>query len=223
MKKKIAYSIIFTFLLSFTGCQLVFRKAIGFKKEKYSSPNRIKKFANKYGIDSNSINCFQIDVEKYWESIKFLEETNPDLLNDYMQPVQIRLYDEEKLNYGYLYSCNVPSKGIFNIDWQKTGIFNEYPPGIGDKYWGDNLTLRQHPKNPVKLTQDLAYILDMQNNAIDSSQFEKSNYVVLIYWSITGGRQSRNLIEYAKNYAQKHNDKPFSLIYINVDNLYTIE
>lgn len=221
MKKGFVYSLTLVLLLSFTSCQFVFRKAIGLKKEKYTSPQRIEKFAAKYGIAPE--HSFQIDAERYWKDIKHLENTDPDLLNDYLQPMQIRLYNEEQLNYGYLYSCNVPAKGMFNLDWQKTGIFDVYPPGIGDKPLGNNLTYLQQPKNPVRLSHDLSYVLDLNNSPVDTLQSNQSNYVMLIYWSITGGRQSQNLIDLARRYAQEHQAQSFSLRYINIDNLYVIE
>lgn len=206
MKKIILLTIA---ILTFTSCSMVIKKMVGFKRVKPSDKDRIEKFAGKYGIPSQSL--FQLDESKYYNNIKHLKKENPDLLQYFLQPMQVRVYSDRNELSQFLFSCNIG--GFPNLDWNNNGMFDVYPPKT--LYVWDTILA----DTTLYVEKEIEYFLTLDNKPVNREIIE-NDLNILVYWSIVGGRQSENLITEMEAYKRKFQDKKMNVIYINIDNLY---
>lgn len=202
-------SILFVVFLS-TSCQLIGRKALGLKKVKYSNGKRITKFANKYKIPTNS--TYVIDEKKYWLAIKKLKNTDPDLLNNLLQPTQIKGVNNDSINFA-LFSCITPTKGL-NINWNGLNTFDTFPiepistqkTALGSFNWHYN--------------EEVSYLKTLDNKSFNKTLLNDAELILFGYWSIVGGRQSKHMISELEAYKNRFPNHKITIIYVNIDNLY---
>ena len=122
-----------------------------------------------------------------------------------MQPLQIKGFEEAGNMSLFLINCNM---GGINIDWNKVGSFNTFPP--------QQNTIKR-PDTLLVLQNDIKFYRALKQNSMAS----QSDYTFVVFWSRFMHRQSKKLVKQILDYQNKHSDKKINSFFVNVDNLYS--
>ena len=117
------------------GCSVLFKKMTGIKNPRTVNDDQILIYAKKFNIPESS--CYKIDTLLYFQKFYSLKDSDKKLLNDLLQPLQIKVFNHENEMELYLINCNV--SGFPNIEWNRLGTFNSFPPDIKsfDRFMSD--------------------------------------------------------------------------------------
>jgi hypothetical protein len=189
------------FLILCSSCNQIF----GLKEQKILNKKEITLEARKRGIPDFELVI--IDVSAYK---KYLEELKDTILRKHAyQPLQVRVYDKEGKPVLVLVNCFVG--GFPNLNWNKYGTFDSYPPASvyfkpdsGSLYYKDELTLFK----------------GINGEILNPDNFEKKDLNIIVFWSRFMNRQSKRLIQTIENYRKKYRDHQIKVTYVNDDNLY---
>jgi len=199
--------ILICIIFSFLGCSVFIKKITGIKNPRTVDDEQILRYAEKFNIPENC--CFKIDTSLFFQKFYSLKDSDKKLLNDLFQPLQIKVFNPENEMELYLINCNV--SGFPNIQWNRLGTFNTFPPDI---------TSFKQVDTTFTFKNDLLLYQNMNNETADYTKYENSELNIIVFWAIFMGRQSKLLINEMKTYKERFSNKKINLIFVNVDNLF---
>ena len=175
-----------------SGCFLI--KIYGVSYPRPVTDEDIRNTATRFGIAPHELGL--IDTSKYLSVVwKYADSM---LAQDLLQPLQIRYYDNDTLS---LFVANCHTGGFPNLSWNSFGVFNTFPPS---------------PWKP----RTFRYSSEDEVTGWSLSDLEMAGHnVLIIYWTVFMGRQSKRLINFVKHY-QINNDTTVQVRFINIDALY---
>lgn len=193
-------------LFSLTSCSSIFSGLYGMKKPKTVDEETIARYEKKYNIpivDNYELDAtyfsylFSLDTSQFKEQIK-----------NHYQPLQVLYYD----NSGHLVSfqINCYAGGFPNLKWNRNEIMSTFPPQL------------QAPLDSIfPLKTQMKYLKVLAQSAkINTDNYD---YIVIVYWNIFMGRQSKRLIRFVQNNRKLEQDKKIKIIYVNTDNIFAKE
>ena len=77
----------------------------GIKNPRTVNDDQILIYAKKFNIPESS--CYKIDTLLYFQKFYSLKDSDKKLLNDLLQPLQIKVFNHENEMELYLINCNV--------------------------------------------------------------------------------------------------------------------
>jgi len=207
LHKLLKYTAIVCLCAVFGSCSLILKPIVGVRSPKSASDKKIKKYTRKWDVPVSS--SFKVDTAKCFKVIPILKDTDPKLLKDLLQPLQVRGYNEAGEMQLFLINCNIG--GFPNLDWNRLGTFSAYPPEMSSFKPVDT---------SYAFSDDLAHYTTLDNQPLDRSKYDTGDFTLIVYWAIFMGRQSKILINQINAYKGQFPDKKLNLIFINTDNLY---
>jgi len=179
----------------------------GIKNPRTVNNDQILRYAKKFNIPESS--CYKIDTFLYFQKFYSLKDSDKKLLNDLLQPLQIKVFNHENEMELYLINCNVG--GFPNIQWNRLGTFNSFPPDIK--------SFRQ-VDTTFTFKKDLLLYQNINNETVDYTKYENNELNIIVFWAIFMNKQSKLLINEMRSYKERFPDKKINLIFVNVDNLF---
>lgn len=189
-------------ILSVYGCMPLARYYVGFSEPKFLTNEEILQYANKLRIDEEY--CFKMDTSYISYLLKF-RDNNELSGKNHLQPIQASIFNKQKELIGFYLSCY--ATGIYKINWNETGIFNEFPPDL---------------QAPLDSLFDYHFFLDYlsptSNNQINIENIN-TDYVLIVFWAQATKRHSKSLIEQINSNISLKGDSVSSVVlYVNYDN-----
>lgn len=210
MKTKLAYLVLvvgFAIILIATGCNSIIAKTLfGLNGIVHMDEQKVKKKEKKYKIRQE--NTFLINDSLYYHT--FIEN-NPDPARskDFLQPLQLFVFNENGSPRLHLNNCSLPPKGLrLNIQLNAYGNFDTFPII-------DTPTLALDSQFTYQKLSAY-FILVGNTKPVDDT----TNIKMVVFWSHFMGRQTKYLVRGAEDYYQKYKHRNLSLIYVNVDNVF---
>jgi len=193
--------IIVLLAFGFSSCSKIIMSMYGMKTVDFVDTEKIEYSADNYDIPKE--NSYKINAS-YLDYITNLDSTYNQEKKNHLQPLQALYFD----NSGKLisYHINCYAGGFPNLKWNRNNAFNCFPPTTSP----ENDTL-------FDFTKLSKYFLKLDNTPYISSK--KTDYNIVIFWSIAMGRQSKRLIKLVKENA-KLSDKTVNIIFVNDDDIY---
>ena len=198
-KRMAAFSAIVIFL-SLTACSTFY----GIKKPEALTGKAIPETAEKYQIPPGA--GFILDTA-YKTFVKKNSGNNENLLKNHLQPLQLLYFDKSGKLVSYFINCN--AGGFPNLKWNRNGLLEHFPPAT-----------QTHPDSLLAFNDLLKFIRTTDGKKVNRKAYSRANYKMVVFWSVFMGRQSKRLIEQAKENYQLTNDKSVQLLFVNTDNLF---
>ena len=142
-------------------------------------------------------------TEAYRKHLDTCEGGSYDLRKSLYQPLQIRVYDTQRVLRTTIANCNVG--GFPNLHWEDLTLFDTYP-----------FPRTRFIDSTIVLEQEFRF-LDRPEMMVTSA----SRTPVLVVWATFMGRQSERLLEYTKT-TFSDADR-FDVWYICADALYPVQ
>lgn len=207
MNVRILGSILLILLMSgLTSCSAVILGLYGVKNPKFVQDKTIIQTARKYNIPSSDnykletgylSYLFSLDTVQYKEEIK-----------NHYQPLQALYYDSTGQVKSFQVNCY--TGGFPNLKWNRNDIMNIFPPK------------QQAPiDNVLPLDTHLKFLVPLdRTKEIDPDNFE---YLIIVHWNKFMGRQSKRFIRLIQENRKLAGDRKVKILYVNSDNLFSIE
>jgi hypothetical protein len=132
-------------------------------------------------------------------------EKKKTLLNDNLQPVQVRYFNNQGKQIFKLVNCYVPKGKLWNVN----ECFEQFPP----KAVSENLKMFDY---------DLDFFLQHMHSAngekVNRENLPDSEYYALVFWNDIVYKSSNELIKIITEYNLKNNDKQIYTLYVNNHN-----
>jgi hypothetical protein len=207
--KAVSFLLLLTVSLMLPGCSRVVLKLYGMKKIRAVEESKIIRVAEKYNIPLSD--NFELDTSYFVNMLSGLSDTvkvclPPDLKN-HSQPLQLMYYDRS----GWLQSFhnNCYAGGFPNLKFDRGGTFTTFPP------------MQRAPVDSLMpLGRQLKSLRPLKGALIP--EVEQYDYVVIVFWDIFMGRQSRRLLGFVRENCKLAADKKVKVIYVNIDNAYAV-
>lgn len=202
---KLKQTLLLLLVLPICSCSLI----LGINEPKLMTNEQILNASKKFNIPSN--NSYTIDTLKYSELLKEVKLTKPRLYQNLLQPLQIRVFIKSDSLEVFLVNCNVG--GLFKLQWNRAGSFNQFPPIQGSI---------NKPDTIFSFSSEIGLYKQLTNPILNSLSFSDST-IVVVYWSSYTYRYTRQLLTLIKKYQIKYKTSSLKIIYVNIDNLTQME
>jgi hypothetical protein len=208
MNRKLSIFIFLTLacLLGLTNCTAVLSGLYGLNKIKNVDENSIIQYSESYNIpngdnyilDTSFLSfLFSHDTIKYKSQIK-----------NHYQPLQALYYAKSEHLISFQVNCY--AGGFPNLKWNRHKTMTTFPPK------------QQAPVDSiVSLETQLKYLKPLSNT--ENISIDSYDYIVIVYWSIFMGRQSKRFIRYIQDNCKLEPEMRVKIIYANIDNLFATE
>lgn len=148
--------------------------------------------------------CFILDTN-YRNTWNEVMGGSYDLQKELIQPLQVRIYDKRGVLVQIVANCD--AGGLPNLRWEDTHVFDSMP-----------LKKNRMIDSTIMLINDIKYMTDLKTG--EPARIEpRKEHTILVYWTFVMGRQSRRLIDLARESRLKHMDD-YDLYFVVADNLY---
>ncbi len=191
------FFVLFVAFLATVGCSPVARFVIGMHKPKELDSTHLDTWSRKRNIANSPVFSLDTSYKTFINSIY----SDKIILKNLNQPIMIMYFSNEILS-SLNNNCNFP--GIPNIQWNKFGDFNQFPPTC---HFPDT-TYHQ-----IKLSEVKKYF-SPTNEQSSQFKFSSGNCLVVVSCKMLN-RQSKNLISLIlENYSSHLSE----IIFVNNDN-----
>lgn len=183
-----------------TGCGAMF----GFKNIQNLDENSYLEFAEFFQIEE--FPNYRIDLNKFKSTLNGISDS---VLKKYVsQPLQIRVFNTDGKIIFSLVNCNV--SGFPNLQWNRFGTFDLYPPQL------------EHYRNV-----DSVFMLNTDTTnliSVNGKDFPADGDLTLVvYFTYAFNKQSKDLIELAKQYSVKFEEHNIQLVFVNMDEYFFLQ
>lgn len=205
--KNISFLLLVPFF--FSSCGLIIMKSMGMKNFRILSRDDIKEASKAFKIDADKVYFFDSTYFKFIDSIK---TSYPKISQNHFQPLQVMYFNREGQMVGFIVNCYAP--GFPNLQWNKFGSLNVFPPSDTTKILDSLFTLKIISRfaKPVK-----------EINQKRISSLNITDYIVVVIWTRFMGRQTQRLLNEVEQNIKLLNDRSITVLYINADNVYLHE
>ncbi|NLJ82988.1 MAG: hypothetical protein GX330_07680 [Bacteroidales bacterium] len=195
--------IVLTFIFGLTSCTSIFARFYGIKKIKAVDETTIVRYSKKYNIPIADI--YELD-KAYYSYLFSLDTTKYKYqIKNHYQPLQALYYDS--LGHLKSFQVNCYAGGFPNLKWNKNEIMTTFPPK------------QQAPtESIVSLETQLKYLKPISHTLKPS--IVDYDYIVIVYWNIFMGRQSKRFIRFVQDNRKLETEKKVKIIYVNTDNIF---
>lgn len=193
-------------LLIQSSCSPIVEKMIGVRNVRDLRPKEYRRLlhrmednpANAYLIDTNYVNALWEDIGK-WDT---------GTINRHCQPIQALYYGHGQYPEAWFINCYAP--GFPNLDWNRGGLFDTFPPRTAVK-----------PDSLLSFDKLSGLMLMPENQvAPPPENGDGQPYTVVFYWNRFLYRQCRRLHRHLKENLSLHTG-PVRIIYLNNDRVFT--
>lgn len=209
------YCLVAAFLVTATNisCSTLIGKIYGVRKPKYLRAEEIVKYANRFGPAKFDLGEIKPGYSAYltfvenghgWDSPAAIAPSQT--AHNLRQPIQFMLYDRNRKLTCYAANCD--AGGFPNLNWNRNGAFDEFPP-----------------KSLTKIDTSICY-----DSLIDNLYFLQGNprgtdthYTAFIFWNHFMHRQSKRLINWCfRNFIENSKTDSINIILVNNDNYFSL-
>ena len=172
--------LLFGSLFLLTSCQLILLPIVGISEPKEEVRySKIERFIKNNGMSKSSNYILKDSSVLLWKSLKIANDESPKRIYNYMQPLQVFVYnDSDSLIY---HQANCQTGGFPNLDWNKYGNFT-------------NLKMKKYPADSVMIKTD-----EMRNySVINQGGAIEKKYTIVLIWTTFMRRQARRLIDFSR-------------------------
>ena len=200
----------FMFLLLLTvsieSCTSTVNKIYGLKVIKEVDDEMILEAAKVFKIPEEDI--FELDTSYISYLFSFDTLLYKNQIKNHYQPLQALYFDKS----GHLksFQINCYAGGSINLKWDRDSILNIFPPK------------QQAPLDSLlNLEMQMKYLRPLGKTV--TFDFNKYDFIVIIYWNIFMNRQSKRLINFIQENCKLASEFKLKLIYANNDNIFAME
>jgi hypothetical protein len=203
MNRKLFLSFVFIYLLVTTSCTPIFYGITGIRNPKVLSDQEVTKVATKWGIPNDA--SFVLDTGLYKRVLR--KAITDESRNNHAQPLQALYFIGT--NYPSSYQINCYAGGFPNLNWNRNGNMNVFPP---------------HPQAPIDSLLTFEDIVKCIRPIGSNTQpINGQRPVIVVFWTKFMHRQSKRFLKVVKENAALSNQLPVSVVYVNADNLFANE
>lgn len=216
LSKLILITLTFSFGLS--SCSPIIMGIYGIRKPKEISKKNIIKYSKRFDLPSDKI--YELDTAYFSFLSTFQVMTIDSLMTDSLKRIELK--HQVKNHYQPLqalyfnksgklesFQINCYAGGFPNLNWDRDSILTTFPPKI------------QAPLDTLVSDSILISFLQPLSNS-QEIRLSVYDYVVYVFWSKFMGRQNKRFINFIQENCKLTNEKDLSVIYINMDNAFTI-
>jgi hypothetical protein len=196
-------------ILFFTACKssqqrkAEMEEKYGYISDEVRNLETIKAYASKWGIPEESF--YVLDLKDYDEEIFSYQENNKRLTHDLYQWHQLMVFNQSDHLLSYQLNCTT-KRVDNNWQWNYEGTFDQYPP--------QDKSVKKYQKE-LKLSNISPFFKDLSNTSFSEKIKNDTDIVIVAFWTIYHGKQSRNLIEEVLKYRKTHADKKVQFVFLN--------
>lgn len=202
LKPLIIIILIFSISFLFQSCMIRFKEEVN-KKEYF-------KFALENNIPLDKIRY--LDKDDYKALVK--NNTLDSQQHVMLQPLQAFYFENNSI---VSFNCNCISggwgNGIFKITWNRTGMYDKFPPDDNDWF---KLETKIDIDTIFNYSKPLLNIDDQKERSL----FKNKKYTIFIYWGLFLERKSKNLIKQIHKNLEEVNKNDYEIYYIITDKFY---